>query len=157
MDFKCYKDVTPLVTKLSVSGYVNEHAKFPSVEMAPKIVVDLKGVTGLNSIGTRSWLLWIKNGLPETPISVTYAPTLFVKMFGEVQGTLAKRVTVDSFYVPFYSDESGERKDVLFERGKQFDENGQLTLPDVKDSKGHQLELDVLPNFFNFLKTPEAK
>ena len=152
MDFKCIKEVSPQLTTLTVSGYVNEHARFPAVDFAAQIQIDLKGVTGLNSIGTRSWLLWVKNGLPEVPISVTHAPTLFVKMFGEVQGTLADRIRVDSFYVPFYSEDSGERIDALFERGKNFDEKGQLTYPQLIDSKGVALELDVLPNFFNFLK-----
>ena len=152
MDFKCVKDVSPALTTISVSGYVNEYAKFPRVESASQICVDLNGVTGLNSIGTRTWLLWVKNGLPDVPISVTNAPSLFVKMFGEVQGTLTSRIRVDSFYVPYYSEELGERKDVLFEREKHFDDNGQLTFPIVKDTNGNSLELDALPNFFNFLK-----
>ncbi len=152
MDFKCTKDVSPQLTTLSISGYVNEHAKFPPVETAPAIKIDLKAVTGLNSVGTRSWLVWVKNSLPDVPITIVNAPTLFVKMFGEVQGTLSPKIRVDSFLVPYYSDETGERRDVLFERGKQFDNNGQVNAPDLKDTAGHKLELDVLPNFFNFLK-----
>jgi hypothetical protein len=152
MDFKCTKDVSPLLTTLKISGYVNEHAKFPPVDPTPQIKIDLQGVTGLNSVGTRSWLVWVKNGLPDVPVSVVNAPNLFVKMFGEVQGTLGPRIRVDSFLVPYYSDESGERRDVVFERGKQFDDQGRVTAPEVKDSAGHKMEIDVLPNFFNFLK-----
>jgi len=152
MDFKCVKDVSPLMTTLSISGYVNEHAKFPPIESTTPIRIDLKGVTGLNSVGTRSWLIWVKTSLPDVRISIVNAPTLFVKMFGEVQGTLISKITVDSFFVPFYCEETGERRDILFERGQQFDTQGRLTLPEVKDSFGHRLDLDVLPNFFNFLK-----
>ena len=155
MDFKCVKDVSGPLTTLKVSGYVNEHAKFAPVDSALQIKIDLQGVTGLNSVGTRSWLLWVKNGLPDVPISVINAPTLFVKMFGEVHGTLGPKAQVDSFYVPFYSEETGERKDVVFERGKQFDNLGNVTEPVVKDGAGHQMELDVLPSFFQFLKAQE--
>ena len=101
MDFKCAKDVSPQLTTLKITGYVNEHAKFPSVDPSPQIKIDLKGVTGLNSVGTRSWLVWVKNGLPDVPVSVVNAPTLFVKMFGEVQGTLSPKIKVDSFMVPY--------------------------------------------------------
>ncbi len=152
MDFKCVKDVSPQLTTLQISGYVNEHAKFPGIDAAPRIKIDLRGVTGLNSIGTRSWLVWVKNGLPDVPVSVVNAPTLFVKMFGEVQGTLSPKIKVDSFLVPYYSDETGERRDIVFERGRQFDDQGSVSAPEVKDSAGHKMELDVLPNFFNFLK-----
>lgn len=70
-----------------------------------------------------------------------------------VQGFLPTNGKVASFYVPFYSDESGEDKSVLFTQGKEYTDSGLGALPEVKDSAGKPMEMDVVEaKYFKFLK-----
>jgi hypothetical protein len=68
-----------------------------------------------------------------------------------VKGFLTEVMQVDSFFVPFYSQTTGERQDFLVVRGKHFDEVA-VKVPELKDSQGNTMEADVSANYFSFLK-----
>jgi hypothetical protein len=62
-------------------------------------------------------------------------------------------MAVASFYVPYYSEETDERKDVLFMLGKEYTLDGNLKMPSIKDSKGNEMEIDVnQKTYFSFIK-----
>ena len=70
-----------------------------------------------------------------------------------VQGFLPAQGRVNSFFVPFYSEESGGEKNVLFRSGQEFSDSGEIKVPSVKDDEGHEMEMDVVEaKYFKFLK-----
>lgn len=134
-----------------IHGYVDENVKFPPMKFAPTIRISLEKVTGLNSVGTREWCGWISQIGPPTLIRVEFCPLIFVKCFNSVKGALAENMQIMSFYVPFFSEELGERKNVLLVRGVNFHNDADLKFPEVIDSKGKPMEMDVLSDYFRFL------
>jgi hypothetical protein len=139
-------------TYVDLSGPIDEMAVFGDVKLSSKMLVNLDDVNFFNSIGTRAWILWLQRFREPTVIMLVRCPVIMVKSFGTVKGILTDRCVVESFYVPFYSEETGERKDVLAVRGTHFIGTN-LSIPPVTDDKGNLLEMDVVPEmYFSFLK-----
>ena len=58
-----------------------------------------------------------------------------------------------SFFVPYYSDEAGTEKTILFTHGKEYSDQGLQGAPEVKDEQGNSMEMDVVEaKYFKFLK-----
>jgi hypothetical protein len=138
-------------TRVEMSGALNEHAELPDLRMNLPIHINLKNLTMLNSLGTKSWVTWARRFRPPVKIHLEQCPPVFVKSFSMVKGFLTDTMQVDSFFVPFYSTATGERKDFLVVRGEHFDK-GAIKVPELTDSKGNVMESDVSSNYFSFLK-----
>lgn len=135
-----------------LSGYLDEQAKLPANVEFPKVLnIDLSEADGINSIGTRNWCEWIETFKSPTRIKVFKCPTVFLKTFNNVLGAYPSNMEVISFYIPYVSISGEERQTVLVEGPLSF-EDGEPVLPKVNDSAGAEMEIDVLPNFFNFTK-----
>lgn len=132
-----------LVVKLS--GDLAEGAVLPEIESEPKININVGKITKLNSYGTRLWCIWVNRFKEPTQMYLEECPVIFVKSFSMVKGFLPANMEVLSFYVPFYSDATGERQDFLALKGKHFFDGGKLDIPEVKDSKGNPMEMDIIP------------
>ncbi len=139
-----------------MSGKLNESADLQMVSLPPvsAVEIDLVDLTHINSIGIRNfrdWLLTVK--APE--LAFSYCPRVFIDQVNMVMDFLPKHAKVLSFYVPYYSDATGEDKLVLFTRGKEFqvvDGEVKLTFPEVLDSKGKEMDVDVIGDrYFGFL------
>jgi hypothetical protein len=140
------------VTHLTLSGPIDESAKLPSLAEGEEAVVDLAGVSRLNSTGTRSWCMWMQAIPASAKIVFTNCPVIMVKNFVDIRGFLKPNCRVDSFAVPYYSVDTDERLDFILKRGEHFDSGGSLKLPSPKDSRGNEMELDVTSNkYFQFL------
>ena len=138
---------------LQFAGSIDENTKFPPLKSGGRVSLNMRRVTGLNSNGTRSWCVWLAKQKPPLAIMLEEVPVLVVKSFTMVQGFLTPNTDVLSFFVPFYSDETGERNDFLAVKDRHYFPGGRLDLPQIKDSKGNVMELDVIPeHYFGFLK-----
>lgn len=141
---------------IDVTGNVDEDANFQPVDVAGSagVVLDLNGVTAINSVGIREWIKWVKSFPAGTKLSVRKCPKIIVDQINMVAGFLPAGTRIESFYVPYYSDASGSEKMVLFENGKEFKDGGELTFPaEVKDDSGEAMEMDVIEaKYFKFLK-----
>ena len=70
-----------------------------------------------------------------------------------IQGFLPDHAKVMSFYVLFYSEKTGDEKEILFTHGTNYDERGVFLTPKVLDDNQNQMEMDVAPaKYFKFLK-----
>lgn len=138
--------------KLILIGYLNENAILPEVKKSSNLTINLSNVKYLNSVGTRAWCIWIKKIPLTTNVILEECPMLFVNAFNYVSGFLPKNATVNSFHVPYISQDTEESKLVLYKRGEHYDGLGRVSHRSVIDSKGKPMELDVLNNYFSFLK-----
>lgn len=147
----------PVDTRLfiKISGSIDEDSNFQPVEAASfkGLVLDLEGVTAINSVGIREWIKWTKTLPPAVPVTLCKCPKIIVDQINMVSGFLPAGAQVESFFVPYYSDASGNEKMVLFTRGKEF-KDGQLNPPEqVTDESGEAMELDVIETkYFKFIK-----
>jgi anti-anti-sigma regulatory factor len=141
---------------IDVTGNVDEDANFQPVDVggATNVVLDLNGVTAINSVGIREWIKWVKAFPATVKLTVRKCPKIIVDQINMVAGFLPAGTRIESFFVPYYSDASGSEKMVLFENGKEFKDGGDLAFPsEVKDDSGEAMEMDVIEaKYFKFLK-----
>lgn len=140
--------------KIRMSGTVDEDVDFGQYSLtgAGSIELFLGEVKSINSCGIREWIKWIGTA-DGVPISYNECPKIIVDQINMVQGFLPAQGRVNSFYVPYYNEESGSEKNVLFKLGSEFTETGEIKAPMVKDDEGHEMEMDVVgAKYFKFLK-----
>src|SRR4051812_10372568 len=104
---------------LQISGGVDEDANFQQIDTGAykSIVLDLAGITGINSVGIREWMKWIKTFNAEVQFTIRRCPKIIVDQINMVAGFLPPKAMIESFFVPYYSDASGSEKMILFEKG----------------------------------------
>jgi anti-anti-sigma regulatory factor len=140
---------------LEVKGSVDEDSNFtpPNLGSASRVVLDLNHVTAINSVGIREWIKWVKTMPASLQLSVRNCPKIIVDQINMVAGFLPAGTVIESFYVPYYADSSGNEKMVLFTNGKEF-KGSDLFAPDVvKGEGGEEMEMDVIEaKYFKFLK-----
>ncbi len=139
-------------TKLELIGTIDEKAVIPLKPEASIIRLDLGRVSNINSIGIRNFLVWSVKHQHLKSIRLENCPSIFVKNFTTIEGFLKPNMTVMSFFVPFYSEETHETTEIHLVKGRDFNFEGMLNLPQLKDSKGNAMEMDVADWFFSFLK-----
>ena len=140
--------------KVKVTGVIDEDVDFNSYSLAgaSTLELNLENVKSINSCGIREWIKWIGTG---GTAAVTYllCPKIIVDQINMVQGFLPANGKVLSFYVPYFCDESGEEKNVLFNFGKEFTESTISPPTAVKDGAGNTMEMDVVEaKYFKFIK-----
>lgn len=152
--FKVEKASDGEAVVLAFEGSVDEDAIFSSIEVVGgKIVLDLKKVSSINSCGIREWIKWVQTIPSSANITYKNCPKVIVDQINMVAGFLPENATVESFYVPYYSEDTGNEKMVLFTRGKEFSESGVAAPEEIKDEEtGDEMEMDVIEaKYFKFL------
>ena len=154
--FSVSTKVNGLETRVEVSGYVSEAANFSSIKTTPVMKISLRNVSGLNSIGTRTWCQWLNSLSGCSEVWIEAAPVLFVKAFNQVMGSLTPNCIIQSFYVPYFSEATGESQEVLYSLGTDYNLKGEFKSKEILDSKGKAMEVDVVLEWYLvFLKNRE--
>lgn len=152
LDVKINKAADKLTVQ--IAGTIDEDVDFSQFNLAgsPKIDIELSGLKSINSCGIREWIKWMGTA-GAAQISFNNCPKVIVDQINMVDGFLPTSAKVNSFYVPYYNDDSGSEKNVLFRYGTEFSE-GSVTPPaSVKDEEGNDMEMDVIESkYFKFLK-----
>jgi ABC-type transporter Mla MlaB component len=154
-DFKAHLTSGDMGTVLRLSGQINEYVDLDPVKVNPEkpLEIDLSGVTAINSTGLRTFKHWSET-LTNNEISLSYCPKIFIDQLNMILALVPAHAKISSFYVPYCSDSSGEEKYVLYTSGEQYSKVGEELVfnhPEVKDSTGDLMVLDVLPRYFAFL------
>ena len=139
---------------VQVSGNIDEDVDFTPYSLAGSQSVELQlaSVKSINSCGIREWIKWIGTA-GGANVKYVECPKIIVDQINMVQGFLPAQGEVVSFYVPFYSEDSGAEKSVLFRNGQEFDSSGEVRVPEIKDESGAEMEMDVVEaKYFKFLK-----
>jgi hypothetical protein len=139
---------------VALAGVIDEDADFNphSLSGAPAVELKLGNVKSINSCGIREWIKWVGTA-GGAPVQYFDCPKIIVDQINMVQGFLPATGKVMSFYVPYYSDDSGSEKNILFQHGKEYGDQGLQQPPEVKDDEGNPMEMDVVEaKYFKFLK-----
>jgi hypothetical protein len=140
--------------KVSIGGTIDEDVDFTLYPLAgaSEIELHLQEIKSINSCGIREWIKWI-GGASGASVDYMECPKIIVDQVNMVQGFLPTKGRVSSFYVPFYNEDSGSEKNVLFKMGSEYDASGGLKIPQIKDESGNPMEMDVVEaKYFKFLK-----
>ncbi len=140
--------------KISISGHIDEDASFASMSLKDlaSVTIDLNQVKAINSCGIREWIKWIQSSPSSSKIVFQNCPKVIVDQINMVSGFLPNHAEVESFFVPYFSEESGTEKMILFTKGTHF--KGQQVLPpvDISDETGAVMEMDVIEaKYFKFI------
>ncbi len=137
-----------------IKGQIDEDATFSPQDLAgsTSVIFDLNEVTAINSVGIREWIKWTKSFPNGIAFAVRRCPKIIVDQINMVAGFLPDQTKILSFYVPYFAEESGNEKMVLFEHGKEFDGSELFPPNEVKDDSGEAMEMDVIEaKYFKFL------
>lgn len=141
------------VLNVKLNGSIDEDVNFSKYALsgAQAIELDLKGVTGINSCGIREWIKWL-NSSAASKLKFHNCPKVIVDQINMVDGFLPTSAEVASFYVPYYNEDTGSEKNVLFRNGIEYSA-GQINPPKVQDDDGNEMEMDIIENkYFKFLR-----
>jgi hypothetical protein len=153
MSFNIQINTIPASLTAILEGTLDEHAELPKLQTHPLVQINLEQLTNINSIGVRKWIRWMQEMIQQPKIVLDYCPVIFVKNLSSIKGMLTSNMQVNSFYVPYYNDTYGERKNILFRRGAEFHDDGRLTLPKILKSDNQEMDIDVIEDiYFSFLK-----
>ena len=141
-----------------LSGEINEMADLSAVRLPVglPVEIDMSAVTSINSMGIRSFREWALK-VSNATFHFSYCPKVFIDQLNMIRGMLPPQARVISFYVPFFSETTGEEKNHLYIQGEHFKiEGGEVKIfdPVMKDANGMDMELDVIPaKYFSFLNS----
>ncbi|RYZ80213.1 MAG: hypothetical protein EOP06_25755 [Proteobacteria bacterium] len=139
---------------VAMAGSIDEDADFAPLSLsgASKIDIDMVGLKSINSCGIREWIKWMSTA-PAADITFKNCPKVIVDQINMVDGFLPANAKVQSFYVPYYNDDSGAEKNILFQRGVEFTESTVQPPSEIKDDDGNVMEMDVIETkYFKFIK-----
>lgn len=131
-----------------MSGPINESMGPFVQELASKmqklnfIRFDLGAVISINSAGTREWTILMKKS-ESVSIELANCPKVFIDQINLVQGFISPATTIKSFYVPYYNEDLGEDKKVLFRTDQVFLDPLKL-VPDKIVESEKTFEIDVI-------------
>jgi len=137
-----------------IAGTIDEDADFTQLSLsgAGEIEIAMAGLKSINSCGIREWIKWMSTA-PAASITFNECPKVIVDQINMVDGFLPTNAKVQSFYVPYYNDDSGSEKNVLFRLGTEFTETSVAPPAEVKDEEGNAMEMDVIESkYFKFIK-----
>lgn len=154
-EFQVEKNKSGSDLTLTLKGNIDEDAILANITFdgAAKVVLNLEKVMAINSCGIREWIKWIKSAPESTKFIYLNCPKIIVDQINMVAGFLPTNAEVESFFVPYFNEDSGEEKMILFKRGVEF-KDGQVSPPEsVKDPSGKEMEMDVIEaKYFKFIK-----
>lgn len=139
---------------IHMNGIIDEDVDFTQFNLSgnQKIQLDLSGIRSINSCGIREWIKWIGTA-SGAAIVYDQCPKVIVDQINMVDGFLPSNAKVNSFFVPYYNDESGSEKNILFRYGTEYKEGSVQPPGEVKDDQGQAMEMDVIESkYFKFIK-----
>lgn len=139
---------------LTLVGTIDEDIDFNQYPLAGASEIDLHldGVKSINSCGIREWIKWIA-GSNAQAIRWHNCTKPIVDQINMVDGFLPPSGKVMSFYVPYYNDDAGSEKNVLFRYGQEYTDNEVKAPASVKDDDGNEMDMDVIEaKYFKFIK-----
>ena len=139
--------------KITIAGIIDEDVDFNefSLNGFSQMEFDLNSVKSINSCGIREWIKWLGTN-SNAKMTYVNCPKIIVDQINMVDGFLPHNGKVLSFYVPYYNDDSGTEKNVLFRHGTEYTDSAVTPPEKVLDETGNAMEMDVIETkYFKFL------
>lgn len=113
-----------LVTQLNVemTGSIGETTPLFKMPMADlkEITIEMKGVTQINSIGVKQWILWTLKLHKDCMVKMLNCPFVIANQASLVVGFTTQNMTIESFRMPYACEECSHEVEQLARRGIEF-------------------------------------
>lgn len=139
------------VLEVELKGQINEDSSFEALkeQKQSKMVLNLSGVTHINSCGIREWIEFQNNNFDFDEIIYKECPQVVVEQMNIVSGFIHKRGSIESFYAPYYCESEDKEYKILITPEKVLDGKA----PKMTAKNGEELEFDdIEAQYFNFLR-----
>lgn len=153
LSFKVEDKCTTIRLMGSLSG---SGSPLDSVVVNPNfdLNLDLRELNAVNSLGIRNFHNWISTVQCQR-MRLLFCPYVFINQVNMVKGFLPAKAEIESFFVPYFSDGTGEEKMVLLTKLLDYNKiDGKIVVnpPELFDSLGVKMEMDIFPDqYFKFL------
>ena len=116
-------------------GRLNEHSELDPLadalrDAGPFIDFDLGGVISVNSVGTRTWILFLRR-LDGKRVHFQNCSPPFVNQMAMISG-FSHNAVIDSFQVTYGCERCDTERSVLWTAGKEFAGGGWIAEPEVR-------------------------
>lgn len=112
---------------------------------------NLSGITLINSSGIREWTKLIGNA-QHIEITISHCPKVFIDQVNTVDTFLTSNCRIQSFYIPYFNEDTNKEMNLLMEKGKHFSDS-EIQIKQAITEGGVQYELDIIENtYFRFMK-----
>src|ERR1044072_1654627 len=119
MAFKLSVGTDPNQT-IKLSGALDETADMSSkVPQIQTIHLDLAELQSINSTGIRIFKNWVYL-LPCKSLILHNCPKVFIDQVNMIAGFIPNHTKIESFFVPFFNEETNEDINVLMKRGESY-------------------------------------
>jgi hypothetical protein len=167
-DFRLDIEVAGRTLILRFCGFLNEEfiitkvlerirAFSPSKPPGPKVVIDLSGLTRMNSLGVREWILFLEQ-LPHSSLEFSGISEVFLQQGVIVPELLGSRSPlVRSFEAPYFCEQCNQRK-LLTLRPAELARNGGALAPPARacEKCNSKLVFDALEEEYFFFLTQKS-
>lgn len=139
--------------KITIAGVIDEDVDFTQYSLGGfnQMELDLNNVKSINSCGIREWIKWLGTN-SKAKMTYVNCPKIIIDQINMVDGFLPANGKVLSFYVPYYNDDNGSEKNILFKYGAEFSDSGIKPPEKVMDENGDEMEMDVIESkYFKFI------
>lgn len=145
-----------------LEGWLDERATLPLLDepIAGDLVLDLQGITLVNSLGVRNWIQWLQILRVELSVKLIHCSPAVVKQVNILQGFLNDRTKIESIFVPYFCENCGHEENLLVNIPKMGEPLDVTAAPaKMKCSQcGMNMELDMIESeYFAFLRRHKSK
>jgi hypothetical protein len=144
---------------VTLKGALNANTEFPKLtkDNANEILIDMDGVSYINSGGIKSWFVWfqdINQSLTGYPITFVKMPALSVRQAASIRGFIPQGSKVNSFYVPYFCESCNNNSSVLYKNGENWDSNWSREdkIKKISESRcpkcNSVVEIDAIPEHY---------
>lgn len=114
-------------------------------------IFSFKNLISINSSGIREWILYAQK-LKSKKVILTDCPKVFIDQASMVEGFIPSHFQIQSFYVPYFNEETDAEKLVLVQYGTEFTKEKNSIPHEFTDTDGLKYEIDIIPSkYFKFL------
>jgi hypothetical protein len=147
-------------TTLIFAGPLDENCQLPDMSKGyqGRLIIDLGGLTALNSLGCRKWVLWIKEITSKNGGFLRNCSPNVINQINVLSGFVPELMKVESFYVPYACEKCGHEERILLTRGQEFGPKKISVADKMPCHKcGGTMEMDVVKDrYFNFVMRESA-
>lgn len=141
-----------------LTGAINETMAPFVLELKDKlkkisfIQFNLDGIVSINSTGTKEWAR-LMAGCDKVSVVLSNCPKVFIDQINAIKGFLPRNCKVRSFYVPYYCDDHGLEKKLLYVTDELSSIDPEIGIPDkiVEDLKTYDIDV-IKARYLAFLK-----
>lgn len=140
-------------TNLIFEGPINESFGLSDLKISRDkgVRIDFEKVKSINSIGIRFWIKWIHSN-PGVAFHFKNCPVCIVNQINNVSEFMPSGTTIESFFVPYYSDFTGEEIHELYVENRDYQRGQVVKIKEITDSAGNPMEVDIYAQkYFKFL------